>query len=276
MPKQKQCITDTLAIAREWNEAGYFLIPLIYRDKLPHTQLINRVTGQSGWKALAGFKYQTPGIIETWFSYPAVNIGLLCGNGLAVLDFDDLAAWDAWPHKGRFPEVRTSRGVHVYFRNDHIHSTKKAVLDGEVVADLKGNGYVVTAPSIHFTGAKYKWISRPESFDEIPYIVNLDWFFGDMTVSETGSNSTMVLNLPEIDLKRPFAYSAQKIVDMDGITITDPGRDGVFAHGFCPLHDDRNPSFWVHLEHNTWGCFKCGFKNASARMLKNLMEMKNE
>jgi hypothetical protein len=99
----------------------------------------------------------------------AVITGLVSG-GLAVRDFDDAGAYQAWARThpedaGRLPTVRTSRGYHLYARLDA--EQYRTLPDGELRADSKH--YVVLPPSLHPDGTIYAWtVPLPEG--ELPVL----------------------------------------------------------------------------------------------------------
>lgn len=108
-------------------------------------------------------------IDEIWSRYPNANVAIACEpSKLVVLDVDvsedkkgreSLAEFDA-----HLPETLTAltggAGLHAVFRTD----------DGELIQrlglrpglDLIGKGYIVAAPSLHWTGKQYRWtVQKP-------------------------------------------------------------------------------------------------------------------
>lgn len=99
--------------------------------------------------------------------YRPRNVGVVTGavsHNLVVLDFDDAVAYDTacdkLPWLAETLHVSTGRGHHVYLNSQQDPGpTFSMKLDGaEGVHHIKANGgYVVAPPSIHPSGAVYKW-----------------------------------------------------------------------------------------------------------------------
>lgn len=135
---------------------GLNIIPIKFREKTPLVE----------WT-----KYQrekaTEDEIKKWFSGDVgINIAVVCGRiseNLVVVDFDEPKAYKKL-FSGIDREtlvVKTSRGLHVYFKTDYpVHSFKVDIPSlGRI--DLKGEGgYVLAPPSIHPSGKAYEFISQ--------------------------------------------------------------------------------------------------------------------
>jgi hypothetical protein len=96
-----------------------------------------------------------------WTAHPTGNIGLRTGVTFDVIDLDSEAAVDALElaRDGRErisgPVVATAKGFH-YFVQPTGLGNRAAVLPG---VDFRGTGgYVVAPPSVHPSGARYRWI----------------------------------------------------------------------------------------------------------------------
>jgi hypothetical protein len=135
--------------AAEYARHGWHVFPCAPRGKAP---LIPR-----------GFHRATcdPDTVRDWWvGTPAANIGLAPGpTGLVVLDFDGPAAEEIGRTLGCFAEptleVATARGCHRYYRHPGFHVGNVAPRPGiDVRADA---GYVLVPPSVHPTGAVYRW-----------------------------------------------------------------------------------------------------------------------
>lgn len=91
-----------------------------------------------------------------WTHWPTANIGIACGE-LVVVDADstDSAAWC----RANLPptpwRVKTSKGVHFYFRNNPFVEIRNSV-DQNAKLDTRGlGGYVVAGGSVHHSGTRY-------------------------------------------------------------------------------------------------------------------------
>jgi hypothetical protein len=104
-------------------------------------------------------------ILRWWSQWPNANIGIATGQGLEVLDVDYSAGGDKSMRQlresGSFPTtptVETARGCHHYFKGEG-NRNRVAILPG---LDWRGEGgFVIAPPSIHPTGAVYKWSIKP-------------------------------------------------------------------------------------------------------------------
>lgn len=118
-------------------------------------------------------------VIETWWNNsPDNNIGVVCQkSGFFVIDIDPRSGGiDSWEkfqelmeydlpetveaHTGAYSyNGKNSRGKHIYYRvadgEKLIGNLKAMNLPG---IDIKHNGYVLLAPSRHFSGIQYEWV----------------------------------------------------------------------------------------------------------------------
>jgi P4 family phage/plasmid primase-like protien len=117
--------------------------------------------------------------IETWWNNsPDNNIGVVCHkSGFFVIDIDPRSGGiDSWEKFQELMEYdlpqtveaytgaysyngKNSRGRHIYYRvadNEKLIGNLKSMnLPG---IDIKHNGYVLLAPSRHFSGIQYEWV----------------------------------------------------------------------------------------------------------------------
>ena len=117
------------------------------------------------------------GVIERWWRrWPSANIGIRTGvpSGIVVIDIDLPTAMSALDKvKAMLPVTLTGLtgggGIHlVYASEDRDLRNSAGSLPG-IDEDLPGidlranGGYVVTPPSIHYSGRRYEWLdpSRP-------------------------------------------------------------------------------------------------------------------
>jgi hypothetical protein len=113
-------------------------------------------------------------IIQYWQLCPTANIGLAVPSGLVVVDIDDRDALQRLKAEDRdLPATTrstTGRGVHLYYRTAAEIRNSVGLFPG---VDLRGHGgYVVVPPSIHPSGARYRWEvpPLPANFADAP-----DW-----------------------------------------------------------------------------------------------------
>lgn len=104
-----------------------------------------------------------------WSKWPTANIGLPTGDEFDVVDIDGAAqAWTEFTAINKVPEHygvamsgRTTGGFHYYCRpggRKTVPSGKNGLPKG---VEIKGvGGYVVAPPSLHVSGATYRWIKE--------------------------------------------------------------------------------------------------------------------
>jgi hypothetical protein len=133
---------------------GWAVFPVAVRGKTPTTKrgMLDASTDE--------------GLVAAWWEQrPAANIGVNCGaSGLLVVDLDDEDAVRTWAdlaaHHGGHEKTlaaRTGRGFHLYFAGQS-RSTASRVAPG--VDTRSGGGYVIAPPSVHGSGAVYRWLDR--------------------------------------------------------------------------------------------------------------------
>ena len=145
--------------ARRYAGAGWRIFPIDPRGKQPLVE----------WKE---HQSRPPTIAEVdawWTTWPEANIGLACGHGIVVVDFDGFTLDQALAKLAgervvlapNAPIVQTGKGVHVYAFADREVRNRANVYRtpaGEPAVDVRGDGgYVILPPSIHPSGRPYTW-----------------------------------------------------------------------------------------------------------------------
>ena len=190
--------------------------------------------------------------IQRWFAIDR-NLALLCGpqsNSLVVLDFDQPLAYHKWRAHTDIETytVMSARGYHAYFWIEGQAQTL-AMPGGEV----KASGYVLTVPSIHPNGARYRiWEAFPvmeaESLEQIG-LVDLGDPLPIPSAPSIGNDTTGIINLIK---------SLVSVVDYLQELGAEPrpsSPDGIWWMCKCPFHDDNHPSMWVNTQRNICRCF---------------------
>lgn len=139
-----------LAAALEYAAKGWPVFPLRVRDKLPATShgLKDATTDEAT-------------IRRWWQKEPNANIGYATGNGVAVVDIDELGSWtdlleDAKAPSPETSRVETSRGFQLFFKTTAEIRNSAGKLRAGI--DVRGDGgYVVLPPSVHPSGHVYRW-----------------------------------------------------------------------------------------------------------------------
>lgn len=181
-----------------------------------------------------------------WFGSRSCNLAIVTGNGLVVLDFDTLAAWEAWrqawPVLAATYTERTARGMHVFLAGDSASGQRQ---DFEV----KGVGAVVmSAPSVHPGGYRYSPIEQHAAIAPIPPVLSL--------LSVPLSHPPVVQDRHGDDLIARIK-DAVSILDLAQSLTTLTSKNGRWWHGLCPLHGESRPSFWIDAKRGLFGCYSC-------------------
>lgn len=255
--------------ARFWIELGIAVIPVVYRDKRPDSRLLP----DHKWDIYQS-KLPTYTELAKWFGSRFHNLGIVTGwRNLVVIDFDDhtqYVKWQLWlarrPGIGRIADlalqVRTARGVHVYFMTQI--PAQNAKLDG---IDVKArNGYVLGAGSVHPTGAVYSIMSG-----RFPALIESlsDVLPADLLVTHTEYSDVVNAGaLPVVSVDDPW-HAAENVFNPSEDLIMQLKRRYRIEHFLkiddrsnrrwlmtrCPFHDDASPSFWVDSARQLCGCF---------------------
>lgn len=158
--------------ALRFPKLGYKIFPLGIQSKIPATK--------------HGYKNATKdeNKIRKMWNGTQYNIGLPCkDNNILVLDVDprnggDESLKEIIKKHGDLPKTisaKTGGGGYHYFFN-HPNCKIKTKLEGYPGIDIKSNGYIVVAPSIHPSGGIYEWTHDPENVNlaDIPeWLLNL-------------------------------------------------------------------------------------------------------
>lgn len=214
---------ENLQAALKYAELGWHVLPL--NGKAPH-----RLTPHGQKDATTN-----PSIITDWFTQaPDANIGIsLKPSGLVVIDVDIIkyhVDGTTSPKKGEevfaaleaqygkitsdVEAITGSGGQHLVFS---VSPEKLAQVGGKLVGslgkdiDLKHNGYIVVAPSMHLSGNKYQWIENKNPLlGAIPELLP-DWVYGfkksDLTRDMTylPDAAFALTNATDEDMKRAEA-----------------------------------------------------------------------
>lgn len=167
MDKNTNGPTQLKAAALRYAAAGFAVFPCGERSKAP---AISKDRGGNGFHDAT----TDAAVVDAWWTkYPNANIGLRPGSaGFVVLDIDEIAA--AHRLAGEYgvrieehrPLVVSSRGWHGYF----AHPNASSIIATGVFKGLDvraGVGYVLAPPSVHPSGARYRWRGR---LDEAPVL----------------------------------------------------------------------------------------------------------
>ena len=250
-----------LKTAIYWNAIGLPTIPVQFLGK---KALVN-------WRE---YQNRLPSVdeLKTWFWKNMLNIGLITGNGLVVIDFDVMQVFDYWlpGFLAQYPMstymVKTRRGVHVY-----LHTEEPASNHHTELLDVKAErGYVLIPPSVHPSGYQYEAMNNLPilSVHKLEDVLPECYLPAEATVDEY---ATTQYERESYDDPFEAADHVQPTQSIDEIRARVPilsllpdaeasDRSGRWFVASCPFHADAHPSFWVDTEQGICGCHKCNIK----------------
>jgi len=229
--------------ALSWLERGAALLPL-----------------QPGGKRIVpGFgpylqTITTEAAARFWFRERRCNMGLVCGCGFVVFDFDDAERYAAWaagnPALAETYTEQTRRGFHVFFTGSG------RVRHGPGYEAKSVGGVVTLSPSV-VHGFEYLVVNSSA-------IMALQSAF--FLLSEPSAGRSVVKRDAVGGDALSRVKAAWSVVDLaQSVTRLKSDGRGRWFHGRCPLvdhasnHDGRLP-FWVDSKRGLWGCYACGIR----------------
>lgn len=248
-PPQNHCYTSSvggsgmLESAKRWLDLGCSLVPL-----QPNSKHIIAGFGSYGDQVtdLAGARF--------WFGERSCNLGLVCGAGVVVLDFDDVAGYEQWRVEvgdlAQSYTERTRRGYHVFFSGSGGSGRVGGI-------EVLGAGRVVALAPSTVRGFEYRPVAEcGDVLLELPGQFSLlsasRGVVTDGTTDEekSGGDADTVTRIKA-------AYDILAMARNAG-AIGLHSRDGRWFHAFCPFHSDvQKRSFWVDIKRGLWGCYSC-------------------
>lgn len=118
-----------------------------------------------------------------WERVPDANIGVACGqSGLLAVDIDPRSGGnETWEQlleeHGQPPDTAEAEtgggGRHLVFRRPPEVPAKDSKLGAGI--DIKADGYIVVAPSVHKSGREYTWLAEADPFDGAPFADPPSW-----------------------------------------------------------------------------------------------------
>jgi energy-coupling factor transporter ATP-binding protein EcfA2 len=154
--------------ARDYVRRGFSVIPLQVGGKKPLVAWTDYQTRRPTDDELLDWFAEE----NTFGLVGSPNVGIVTGSisGVDVIDCDSREAVDlATKHGiGTVPTVKTGRGFHFYFAHaDGVRNFQKR--DDLPGIDLRADGgYVVAPPSVHESGAVYRWEGENRSLAPLP------------------------------------------------------------------------------------------------------------
>lgn len=142
----------TAEVATAYAERGWYVLPCYPQSKTPFFPI-----AKNGYKSAS----KDPKKVSKWFERsPLLNIGIACApSGLVVLDVDYRNGGSTDGLDSETFTVSTGDGVHFYYKVPPSATFKGKLRQG---VDIKFNGYVVTAGSLHENGRFYEVVKDIE------------------------------------------------------------------------------------------------------------------
>jgi hypothetical protein len=149
-------VSELGAAAAAYARVGWHVFPLAPRGKTPITK-----HGMLDASCDLGL------VVAQWEFRPLANIGVSCGpSGLLVVDVDSQEGARAWGELSAFhggsPRTRTAvtgRGFQFLFAGKGRSSASRLAPG---IDTRSAGGYIVAVPSVHPSGARYRWLD-PEA-----------------------------------------------------------------------------------------------------------------
>jgi len=265
--------------AQLFGALGIAVIPLRHRGKEPASHMMGG--SWERYKELLPTEYD----VKNWLWSGWQNYGVVAGhNHLAVLDFDDMSAFNIWSsyfetNVKRYKTVeliadpfmvKSARGVHVYITlpTDGYNNQKRQGVD------VKVHGYVVGPGCTHPSGAMYEPINHTFYF---PTVFDLSTILPDELFPMVAAQE-IEPTVPEMSFEPqqlpteyqsdPFEAASGYATGLDLITKVKqsiqiqswfPDRhqtsgDGRWWACKCIFHDDQSPSAWIDTRKQLYGC----------------------
>jgi hypothetical protein len=133
-------------VASAYAERGWYVLPCYPQQKVPFFPI-----AKAGYKSASN----KPKTVAKWFEKsPLLNIGIACApSGLVVLDVDFRNGGSTEGLETETYTVSTGDGLHLYYL---APADKKFAGKLRPGVDIKHNGYVVAAGSLHENGRFYE------------------------------------------------------------------------------------------------------------------------
>jgi hypothetical protein len=184
------------------------------------------------------------------------NYGILCGNGLVLIDLDTVEAQEIFEKNVVTFTVtsgRESGGKHYYVESD-AKENGVLLVNGKNVGNIQvKNKYLVGAGSTHWSGNQYT-ISNDAPIATVN-VDKLEKIFGEMLqLSRQGKSEKDASKEVKKLLANGIEASIADFVDLDELREIGVGE----YQGEHPIHgSETGNNFTVNTEKNCWHCFRC-------------------
>lgn len=226
-------------------------------------------------KLVAGFgfyqdKIATPERVSQWFGEKSQANIAVCGTQTSfIVDFDDPGLYKFWagkfPAEARTYTERTPRGGYHVFARAWPGSLKGFIAVNGV--ELKHTAMVY--PSL--IGCTSYARGEGDLLQLDPDIV-LAPLRQAPTVEKGPPARTHNAGALQ---KIKSAYSCLELIRSVNPNVKVYGPSKRFISVACPFHDDRDPSCWIDIERNLWGCHACAIRGDVINLYARLKGITN-
>ena len=188
-------------------------------------------------------------LMRAWFK-GQVNMALVLGKGLTVLDFDDKEEYKRWreanPTLAQTLTHTSGRGVHPYFWSD---ASKTYRMQG---GEVKASGLITVPPSVHGNGKAYQVVEdreilRVDSVHDLGVLIEVKpeyTYVEDVLVKPTLGGTTVER------IKANFSL-VEFMMSLGDVQM----RNRKLWMMCCPFHNDKNPSMAIYAQEDVCYCF---------------------
>lgn len=254
-------MTEIFGAAHIWLSRGFSLLPC-----QPGTKRLVRGFGPNLATITKGEE------IDFWFRSRGANLAIVTGDNARVLDFDAIELYSRftanWPDLARsYTEATPRGGRHTFFRLEPgdnlqipflehgIEIKRICLVHPSAIGEQK---YEILEPGPILT------ISR-ETLNKVlkPFFVGGDEVQPSPTPRPLGTPGAISDHKSSssgnygILGKAKAAWPILPFLTFFAPQVRLTGGDR-WRSGRCPWHEDHNPSLWVDVVRNTWGCHSCG------------------
>ncbi|MFC2953090.1 bifunctional DNA primase/polymerase [Marinicaulis aureus] len=156
--------------------------------------------------------------------FPGENIGIICGkvSGVTILDIDDAKQAPELEYlAGETPlKVRTSRGIHCYYRHDGETSTDLRRIS-KYEAEIKSGGTYVMAPPSRRRDKDFEYSFIDGDYSLLPELPTIKPFVADLLLgAKKARGAAMSRNIELFRYLREQARHCDSVDDLIDIALT--------------------------------------------------------
>lgn len=198
--------------------------------------------------------------VEEWFRFRKCNLAVIAPQNGVILDFDLPELYERFCHDSpaasrSYSERSPAGGAHVF-----IETAESVIPSNYTPADgLELKRLVVVYPSVvagrpyQVIGGKIERVDLQEALRGFATVKPTPPLQSARPVpvgSQIGGNSGVFS-------RAKAAWPIERFMMFFAPKVKLSGKGDRWRVGVCPWHPDHNPSLWIDIVHNTWGCHAC-------------------